>query len=64
MREVQGAIIVAGLFQLILGYFGILGLILRYITPMTIAPAVAMIGLALFHVAADYSARNWYISMG
>ena len=29
-----------------------------------IAPAVAMIGLALFDVAADYAARNWGVAMG
>ncbi len=37
---------------------------LRYITPLTISPAVAMIGLALFKVAADVAAQDWYISMG
>eukprot|EP00093_Oithona_nana_P004998 04998.XXX_115818_113896_1 [CDS] Oithona nana genome sequencing. len=64
MREVQGAIIVASLVQVIIGYFGIVGLVLKYITPLTIVPAVSMIGLALFDVAGDYAAKNWGVAMG
>ena len=64
MREVQGAIIVASLFQVVIGYFGIIGIVLNYITPLTIVPAVAMIGLALFDVAADHASTNWGVAMG
>jgi hypothetical protein len=31
---------------------GIVGIILKYITPLTVAPAIAMIGLSLFKVSA------------
>ena len=64
MRQIQGAIIVASLFQLVIGYFGIIGLILRFITPLTIAPAVSMVGLALFEVAGSYAAGHWGIAIG
>ena len=64
MRQIQGAIIVASLFQLIIGYFGIIGLILRFITPLTIAPAVSMVGLALFEVAGSYASGHWGIAIG
>ena len=37
---------------------------LRFITPLTIAPAVTMIGLALFDVAALYASKNWGVAMG
>ena len=43
---------------------GIIGLVLDYITPMTIAPAVAMIGLSLFQDAADKASGNWGIATG
>ena len=39
-------------------------MLLDYITPMTIAPAVAMIGLSLFKDAADKASGNWGISSG
>ena len=64
MRQIQGAIIVASLFQLVIGYFGIIGLLLRFITPLTIAPAVSMVGLALFEVAGTYAAGHWGIAIG
>lgn len=64
MREVQGAIIVASLFQVFIGFTGIIGICLKYITPLTIAPAVTMIGLALFDVAANHAATNWGIAAG
>ena len=51
MREVQGAICVASIFQLVIGYTGLLGLLLKFISPLTIGPSVAMIGLSLFDVA-------------
>ena len=49
----------------IIGYFGIIGLLLHYITPLTIAPAVSMVGLSLFEVAITaYAAQHWGISIG
>ncbi|OXA57747.1 solute carrier family 23 member 2 [Folsomia candida] len=63
MRELSGAIIVASITEVILGFFGIIGLILKYITPLTVAPAIAMIGLSLFKVSAQHAAANWGISI-
>ena len=40
------------------------GLILDYITPMTIAPAVTMIGMSLFKDAAEKASGNWGIATG
>ncbi|GAA0174011.1 transporter [Lithospermum erythrorhizon] len=48
MRELQGAIIVGSLFQCILGFTGLMSLILRLINPVVVAPTVAAVGLAFF----------------
>merc|ERR1711892_215335 len=64
IREVQGAICVASIFQLVVGYTGMLGLLLRYITPLTIGPSVAMIGLSLFDVAALNASQHWGVAIG
>ncbi|KAF8404713.1 hypothetical protein HHK36_009601 [Tetracentron sinense] len=48
MRELQGAIIVGSVFQSILGYSGIMSLLLRLINPVVVAPTVAAVGLAFF----------------
>ncbi|KAK8945609.1 Nucleobase-ascorbate transporter 11 [Platanthera guangdongensis] len=48
MRELQGAIIVGSIFQTILGYSGLMSLILRLINPVVVAPTVAAVGLSFF----------------
>ncbi|XP_027346947.1 nucleobase-ascorbate transporter 11-like isoform X2 [Abrus precatorius] len=48
MREIQGAIIVGSIFQCILGFSGLISLLLRIINPIVVAPTVAAIGLAFF----------------
>jgi len=63
IREVQGAICIASLFQVFIGFTGIMGLVLRWITPLTITPAVAMIGLSLFEAASINAEKNWGIAI-
>ncbi|CAK8682676.1 unnamed protein product [Clavelina lepadiformis] len=63
MREVQGAIAVASSLQVILGFSGAIGFLLRYIGPLTIAPAVALIGLDLFSTASYNAEPQWGIAM-
>ena len=46
--QLQGAIIVAATVQIALGYFGLVGKLRRYLSPVVIAPTIALIGLALF----------------
>ncbi|KAK8566201.1 hypothetical protein V6N13_021275 [Hibiscus sabdariffa] len=48
MRELQGAIIVGSVFQSILGFSGLMTLLLRLINPVVVAPTVAAVGLAFF----------------
>jgi len=54
---------VASLFEIILGVSGLIGLLLRYIGPLAIAPTITLVGLALFRAAADFAAKNWYIAL-
>ena len=42
---------------------GLIGLLLRFITPLTIAPMLACIGLSLLGSASGLAAQNWYISI-
>ena len=46
--QLQGAIIVAASVQVLLGYFGLVGKLRRFLSPVVIAPTIALIGLALF----------------
>ena len=50
MREVQGAIIGSGLIVFLIGVSGLLRLILKYISPITVAANIGIVGLALYNV--------------
>ncbi|XP_076824585.1 solute carrier family 23 member 2-like isoform X2 [Clavelina lepadiformis] len=63
MREVQGAIAVASLVQVILGFSGAIGFLLQFIGPITVAPAVALIGLDLFSAASYNASPQWGMAM-
>jgi solute carrier family 23 (nucleobase transporter), member 1 len=63
MRVIAGAIIAGAVVQMIVGYGGVMGLLQRFITPITIGPVIALIGLSLFGPAADNSAGNWWLAL-
>ncbi|KAG9272128.1 solute carrier family 23 member 2-like [Astyanax mexicanus] len=62
MREIQGAILVASVVQVVLGLSGLVGLVLKFIGPLAIAPTISLIGLALFKEAGQKSGAHWGIS--
>lgn len=62
MREVQGAIIVASLFQVLIGCTGAVGFLMRFIGPLTIAPTVSLVGLSLFGATGDFAGEQWGIA--
>ncbi|XP_063825180.1 solute carrier family 23 member 2 isoform X1 [Ostrinia nubilalis] len=64
MCELSGAIAVSAVLQLVFGYFGIFGQLLRFVTPLTIAPTVALVGLTLFDHAAEAASQQWGIAAG
>ncbi|XP_052101655.1 solute carrier family 23 member 2-like isoform X1 [Mytilus californianus] len=63
LREIQGNLMLASVIQVVLGCTGIMGLMLKYIGPLTIAPTISLIGLSLTAVAADFNRRHWGIAM-
>ncbi len=61
MQHVQGAIIAGSLFEIAIGASGLIGFLLRFVGPITIAPTIALIGLALFKFGAPEAGKDWYI---
>lgn len=61
MQHVQGAIIAGALVEIGLGYSGLVGRLLRFVGPVTIAPTIALIGLALFKFGAPVAGTHWGI---
>jgi len=52
MQHVQGAIIAGSIVEMGVGATGLVGRLLRFVGPITIAPTIALIGLALFKFGA------------
>jgi len=61
MQHVQGAIIIGALFEMAIGFSGLMGRVLRFISPVAIAPTIALIGLALFKFGAPKVGEHWGI---
>jgi xanthine/uracil permease len=61
MQHIQGAVIVGGLIQMLVGYSGLVGRVLKYVGPVTIAPTIALIGLALYPFGAPEAGKHWGI---
>ncbi|MFQ6677522.1 MAG: uracil-xanthine permease family protein [Fidelibacterota bacterium] len=61
MQHVQGAIIAGSLVEIFVGASGMIGRLLKFVGPITIAPTIALIGLALFKFGAPEAGRHWPI---
>ncbi|XP_061140074.1 xan_ur_permease domain-containing protein [Syngnathus typhle] len=62
MRAVQGSIMVGSLLQVLIGFSGLIGIFMRFIGPLTIAPTISLIGLSLFDSAGASAGNHWGIS--
>ena len=49
---------VSALFEIFIGFTGLIGFLLRFIGPISIAPTITLIGMALFNVAADQAGKK------
>uniref|UniRef100_F7BZY4 Solute carrier family 23 member 2 n=1 Tax=Equus caballus TaxID=9796 RepID=F7BZY4_HORSE len=63
IREIQGAIIMSSLIEVVIGLLGLPGALLKYIGPLTITPTVALIGLSGFQAAGERAGKHWGIAM-
>ncbi|XP_012329298.2 solute carrier family 23 member 1 isoform X1 [Aotus nancymaae] len=62
IREVQGAIMVSSVVEVVIGLLGLPGALLNYIGPLTVTPTVSLIGLSVFQTAGDRAGSHWGIS--
>ena len=61
MQHVQGAIIAGAVVEVVIGATGLVGRMLRFVGPITIAPTIALIGLSLFKHGAPKAGAHWPI---
>ncbi|XP_048877311.1 solute carrier family 23 member 1-like [Brienomyrus brachyistius] len=62
LRELQGSILVASCFQILVGFSGLIGFLMRFIGPLTVAPTISLIGLSLFDSAGTSAGHHWGIA--
>ena len=60
--QLQGSLILAGIFHCLIGMTGLVGLLLRYVGPLTIVPAIFLIGIYLMKATAKFAKAHWGIS--
>jgi solute carrier family 23 (nucleobase transporter), member 1 len=63
MRYIAGAIMAGAVVEMVIGYGGVIGFLRRFITPITIAPVIALIGLSLYDAAAVTASANWWLAI-
>ncbi|KAL3864476.1 hypothetical protein ACJMK2_006155 [Sinanodonta woodiana] len=62
LRQMMGSLILASLLEVLLGCTGLIGLLMRYIGPLTVAPVISLIGLSLFKIPLTYAQKHWGIA--
>ncbi|XP_045129340.1 solute carrier family 23 member 2-like isoform X2 [Portunus trituberculatus] len=63
IRDVQGAIATVSVFQITLGFTGLVGMLTRWITPLAIVPTVTLVGISFFDLCGDKIASHWGVSI-
>ncbi|KFO69688.1 Solute carrier family 23 member 3, partial [Cuculus canorus] len=63
LREVSGAVLISGLFQLVLGVSGLCGWAARHCGPMVLAPSLSIIGLSAYKEAALFCSTSWGVAL-
>lgn len=60
--QLQGVIMVASCVQMLVGFSGLIGFLMRFIGPLTIAPTITLVALPLFDSAGNDAGVHWGIS--
>lgn len=63
MATVTGAIFVTGIVQAFIGFTGIMVPLLKYISPVAIAPVIATIGLSLYNLGFSNVSTCWPVGL-
>ena len=62
MQYIAGGIIVGALFEMVVGFSGLMGWVRRILSPVVVGPVIMLIGLALFQHGAPKAGTDWTIS--
>ncbi|MCX7025439.1 MAG: purine/pyrimidine permease [Spirochaetes bacterium] len=63
MQALGGALVYGGIYELIVGYSGLAGLLKKIITPVVIGPTIMLIGFGLAGTAVSTASSFWPVSI-
>ncbi|XP_046548082.1 LOW QUALITY PROTEIN: solute carrier family 23 member 2-like [Haliotis rubra] len=64
LKQLSGSLMAASMLEILIGSTGLVGVLLRYIGPITVAPTIALIGISLYKIPIAQSRPSWEISFG
>ncbi|XP_069101719.1 solute carrier family 23 member 2-like isoform X2 [Argopecten irradians] len=63
LQTLMGSLMIAGMIHSLIGMTGLIGILLRFIGPVTIVPAILLVGLYMFKVVTKFVAVHWGIGL-
>ena len=60
--QLQGSLIIAGVVHALLGFTGMIGLLVRFIGPLTIVPTMVLIFIFIVTPCLKFVESNWGIA--
>ncbi|XP_045190076.2 solute carrier family 23 member 1-like [Mercenaria mercenaria] len=62
IQTLQGSLILAGMIHFLIGATGLVGVLMRFIGPVTIVPAILLIGIYIVRATVNFAKVHWGIS--
>ena len=60
--QMMGCLLLSSFLEVFVGASGLVGYLLRYIGPITIATVVSLIGLSLYKIPMEYARTHWGVT--
>ena len=60
--QLSGGVVLASIVQVVVGFTGIVGMMLKFVGPLTIIPTVSLIAIGLYPAAANMCQHSWIVT--
>ena len=60
--QLSGSLMLGASMHILIGLTGLVGLIMRFVGPITIVPAIVLIGLFMYKVAVRFAECHWGVA--
>ncbi|XP_052804781.1 solute carrier family 23 member 1-like [Mya arenaria] len=63
VRQLEGSLMIAGAVHMLFGLTGMVGVLLRFIGPVTIIPALTVVALYIYRATTKFAKAQWGVAM-